>query len=88
MNSQPIDYAPRLAAIRKAEGFSRRDFSMLADLSVDSIRNYESGKSLARVDIVERVVRVEPFKKYTLWLLHDRPNLMAGQIVPALSLNG
>ncbi|RTP91499.1 helix-turn-helix domain-containing protein [Enterobacter asburiae] len=88
MNSQPIDYASRLAAIRKAEGLSQRDFSALVDLSLYAIRNYESGKSLARVDIVERVVRVESFKKYTLWLLRDKSNPLAGQIAPALSLSG
>lgn len=88
MNSQPINYASRLAAIRKAEGFNQRDFSALVGLSLYTIRKYESGKSLARVDIVEQVVRVESLKKYTLWLLRDKSNPLAGQIAPALSLSG
>ncbi|WP_193163759.1 helix-turn-helix domain-containing protein [Enterobacter ludwigii] len=88
MYSQPINYAFKLAAIRKAEGLSQRGFSALVGLSIYAIRNYESGKNLARVDIVERVVRVESFNKYTLWLLRDKSNPLAGQIAPALSLSG
>lgn len=88
MVSQPINYASKLVDIRKAEGIGQREFSTLTGLSLYTIRSYESGRKVACVYVLEQVLQVACLKKYTLWLLSDKPNPLAGQIAPALSLSG
>ncbi|EAW0248605.1 helix-turn-helix transcriptional regulator [Salmonella enterica] len=82
------DYANKLKAIRNAEKLTQSQFSEVTGVSVGTIGNYESGYKPARVEIVERVIQVQRFEKYTMWLLHDKTFPQAGQIAPALSLDG
>lgn len=83
-----IDYAEKLRQIRKAEGLTQRQFADITGLSLAAIRNYESGQKSARAKIVETVLQVDRFEKYMLWLLKDKTLPAAGQIAPALSLDG
>ena len=83
-----IDYAKKLRQIRKAEGFTQRQFADITGLSLATIRNYESGQKNARAKIVEAVLQVDRFEKYMLWLIKDKTLPVAGQIAPALSLDG
>lgn len=57
-------------------------------VSVGTIGNYESGYKPARIEVVEKVIQVERFEKYTMWILHDKTFPAAGQVAPALSLDG
>lgn len=82
------DYAKKLKAIRNAEKLTQAQFSEVTGVSVGTIGNYESGYKPARVEIVERVIQVQRFEKYTMWILHDKTFPQAGQIAPALSLDG
>lgn len=83
-----IDYAEKLRQIRKAEGLTQKQFAEITGLSLAAIRNYESGQKSARAKIVETVLQVDRFEKYMLWLLKDKTLPAAGQIAPALSLDG
>lgn len=83
-----IDYAEKLRQIRKAEGLTQKQFADITGLSLAAIRNYESGQKSARAKIVETVLQVDRFEKYMLWLLKDKTLPAAGQIAPALSLDG
>ena len=74
-----IDYAKKLRQIRKAEGLTQKQFADITGLSLATIRNYESGQKNARAKI---------FEKYMLWLIKDKTLPVAGQIAPALSLDG
>ncbi|ESC96308.1 DNA-binding helix-turn-helix protein [Escherichia coli 907391] len=83
-----IDYAKKLRQIRKAEGLTQKQFADITGLSLATIRNYESGQKNARAKIVEAVLQVDRFEKYMLWLIKDKTLPVAGQIAPALSLDG
>ena len=82
------DYAKKLKAIRNAEKLTQAQFSQVTGVSVGTIGNYESGYKPARIEVVEKVIRVERFEKYTMWILHDKTFPAAGQVAPALSLDG
>lgn len=82
------DYAKKLKAIRNAEKLTQAQFSEVTGVSVGTIGNYESGYKPARIEVVEKVINVERFEKYTMWILHDKTFPLAGQVAPALSLDG
>lgn len=74
--------------MRKAEGLTQAAFAELAGIDLGTIKNYESGKRGVGLAVIERVLKVQDFKKYTLWLMTDETNEAAGQISPVLSLDG
>ncbi|EMQ3667294.1 helix-turn-helix transcriptional regulator [Salmonella enterica] len=88
MSISSRDYAQKLRKVRKGEGLTQKEFADLTGLSLSTIRNYESGQKTARAEIMESVLQVQRFEKYTMWLLHDKTFPQAGQIAPALSLDG
>ncbi|EBX9425279.1 XRE family transcriptional regulator [Salmonella enterica subsp. enterica serovar Mikawasima] len=88
MSISSRDYSQKLRKVRKAEGLTQKEFADLAGLSLSTIRNYESGQKTARAEIMESVLQVQRFEKYTMWILHDKTFPQAGQIAPALSLDG
>lgn len=83
-----IDYAKKLREIRKAEGITQKVFSELTGLAIGTIKSYEAGHQSARSEIVERVINVPKFEKYTLWLMTDKTAPSVGQIAPSLSPDG
>lgn len=80
-----IDYAQKLRAIRKAEKLTQLQFSQLVGLSLSTVRSYETGHQRARAEVMEKVLHVELFEKYTMWLMHGKIAPIAGQIAPELS---
>ncbi|RTP91500.1 helix-turn-helix domain-containing protein [Enterobacter asburiae] len=86
MVTMSIDYAQKLKAIRKAEKLTQQKFSDITGLALGSIKRYESGHQSARVEILEKVLQVELFEKYTLWLIHGKTVPAAGQIAPAIDV--
>lgn len=74
------DYAKKLKAIRNAEKLTQAQFSQVTGVSVGTIGNYESGYKPARIEVVEKVIQVERFEKYTMWILHDKTFPAAGQV--------
>ncbi|WP_370555483.1 helix-turn-helix domain-containing protein [Edwardsiella tarda] len=83
-----IDYSQKLTELRKAEGLTQRQFSELTGVSLGTIKNYESGHGIGGIAIVENVINTEQFQKYTLWIMTGDTAPEAGQIAPALSLDG
>jgi transcriptional regulator with XRE-family HTH domain len=80
--------AVKLRAIRKAEGLTPKEFSLLVNIPVGTVRNYEAGHNGIGLPIVQKILLVERFEKYTLWLMIGKTCEAAGQISPALSHNG
>ncbi|EPY8419088.1 TPA: helix-turn-helix transcriptional regulator [Citrobacter freundii] len=83
-----IDYSLKLTELRKAEGLTQRQFAEITGVSLGTIKNYESGHNVGGIATVESVINVDRFQKYTLWLMTGNTAPDAGQIEPALSLDG
>ncbi|MGA6086558.1 MULTISPECIES: helix-turn-helix domain-containing protein [unclassified Providencia] len=83
-----IDYSKKLLCIRKAEGFTQQQFADLVNISLSTVKNYETGQQPARAAIMESVIQVERFEKYALWLTIGKTNEALGQISPTLSPDG
>lgn len=78
----------KIRAIREAEGLSQAKFSDLTDISISTIKKYETGVRDPGGSTLLRITRHEKFKKYALWLMTGETNESAGQICPALSPDG
>ncbi|WP_164095110.1 helix-turn-helix domain-containing protein [Serratia marcescens] len=83
-----IDYAQKLRAIRKAEKLTQKKFSDITGLALGTVRKYESGHQSARAEIMEKVLQVDLFEKYTLWLIHGKTSEAAGQIAAPIDEPG
>ncbi|HDC8737111.1 TPA: helix-turn-helix transcriptional regulator [Escherichia coli] len=79
------NYAEKLRQIRKAEGLTQKDFSELTGVALGTIKKYETGHQPARAEVLESVIEVHMFEKYTLWLMTDKTAPIAGQVSPSLS---
>ncbi|EPM2183128.1 helix-turn-helix domain-containing protein [Escherichia coli] len=88
MMNMSIDYSQKLRVIRKSENLTQAKFAEITGISLGTVSNYESGFRPARIEIVEKVILVSRFEKYTMWLLHGKTFPQAGQIAPTLSLDG
>ncbi|EAU6105656.1 helix-turn-helix transcriptional regulator [Salmonella enterica] len=88
MTMSSIDYSKKLRQIREAEGLTQKQFAELTGLAVSTVRSYEGVGQTARAAIVEKVIQVDRFEKYMFWLMKDKTLPSAGQIAPALSLDG
>lgn len=82
------DYGRKIRAIRKAEGFTQAAFSSETGIALSSIRNLETGGVEVGISVINRILDVEHFQKYTLWLMIGKTSEAAGQIAPALSHSG
>lgn len=81
------NYGQKLRAVRKAEGITQAALSDMAGVRLTSIKNYETGSEVG-LRVFERILEVERFQKYTLWLMIGKTSEAAGQIAPALSHSG
>lgn len=88
MTMSSIDYSKKLRQIREAEGLTQKQFAELTGLAVSTVSSYEGVGQTARATIVEKVLQVDRFEKYMFWLIKDKTLPSAGQIAPALSLDG
>lgn len=82
------NYADKLRQIRKAEGLTQKEFAELTGVALGTIKKYETGHQPARAEVMERVIEVNMFEKYTLWLMTDKTAPIAGQVSPSLSPDG
>ncbi|CAM6897103.1 helix-turn-helix domain-containing protein [Morganella morganii] len=83
-----IEYGHKLRQIRKHEGLTQKAMSDLTGITVSAIKGYETQGIKVGISIIERVLNVEEFQKYTMWLMTDKTNEVAGQISPTLSPDG
>lgn len=79
-----INYAKKILMIRKSEDLTQAKFSAITGIGLSTIKNYETGQSIAGAAIMERVVNTDEFKKYALWLLLDQTSPESGQIAPKI----
>ncbi|HGJ5877979.1 MAG TPA: helix-turn-helix domain-containing protein [Arsenophonus nasoniae] len=84
MVAKSSDYSKKLLALRKLEGLTQMRFSAITGISLGTLKNYETGQKPARAEVMEKVLKTEMFKKYTMWLLHDEDTDASNQITPIL----
>ncbi|MGQ5792576.1 helix-turn-helix domain-containing protein [Serratia marcescens] len=87
-NTSSRDFSEKLRLIRIAEGLTQRQFVDLVGIGLGTVKNYETHQTIAGGVVVERVLNVPRFQKYTLWLMTDKTAPAAGQISPPLSPDG
>ncbi|MBC6659853.1 helix-turn-helix transcriptional regulator [Morganella morganii] len=83
-----IEYGHKLRQIRQHEGLTQKAMSDLTGITISAIKGYETQGVKVGISIIERVLNVEIFQKYTMWLMTDKTNEGAGQISPTLSPDG
>ncbi|WP_228723049.1 helix-turn-helix domain-containing protein [Limnobaculum xujianqingii] len=84
MRTLSTDYAKKLLTLRKAEGVTQKIFSEITGLALGTIKKYETGQQIAGIAVVERVINIEEYKKYTMWLLLGETSPESGQIAPII----
>lgn len=75
-------YGEKLRLIRKSEGLTQAQMRDLTGISLGAIKNYETQGVDVGLSIIERLLSVDQFRKYTLWLMTDETTPAAGQIAP------
>jgi transcriptional regulator with XRE-family HTH domain len=79
----------KIREIRDSEGLTRQQFFELTGIPVGTQKFYETGRiESIGSDVLLKITLHERFEKYTLWLMTGNTAPDAGQIEPALSLNG
>ncbi|UDQ80179.1 helix-turn-helix domain-containing protein [Erwinia rhapontici] len=82
------NYGQKLRAIRMAEGLTQPQMAQATGISLGAIKNYETQGVDIGLSIINRILDVERFQKYALWLMIGKTSEAAGQIAPALSHSG
>ncbi|BBA64137.1 helix-turn-helix transcriptional regulator [Klebsiella pneumoniae] len=85
---QKTSIGEKIHLMRKAEGLSRREMSEITGISANNLKNYESIGRQIPGDYLAVILENPRFEKYTLWLMTGNTAPEAGQIAPALSLDG
>ncbi|OKP28405.1 helix-turn-helix domain-containing protein [Serratia fonticola] len=83
-----MNMAKKIKAIRGAEGLTQVKFCEITGIPLSTLKNYEGGHAEPSLNTVLQLTQHPLFKKYTLWLMSDSTAPEAGQVEPALSLNG
>jgi transcriptional regulator with XRE-family HTH domain len=52
-----VSFANELQKLRRARGLSQTDLAERAGISIDSLRNWEQGRVLPRIDAAHRLAR-------------------------------
>ncbi|MFQ6246983.1 helix-turn-helix domain-containing protein [Yersinia enterocolitica] len=82
------NYGKKLRSIRKAEQLTQAAMSSITGVALSAIKNYETQGVDVGLSIIERVLAIPQFQKYTLWLMTNNTAPESGQIAPPLSLDG
>ncbi|ECC7842292.1 helix-turn-helix transcriptional regulator [Salmonella enterica] len=72
----------KMKKIRLAEGMTQKQLSELTGLSLGTIKNYESGQNTVGLYVVQAILVQKPFRKYTMWVIHDTPDAEPVQVAP------
>lgn len=78
----------KLKLIRESERMKIKEVSDLVGLNYYSYYSYEVGKMKMSMEAGVKFFGHPRFRKYRDWFMFDETNPAAGQIAPALSLNG
>lgn len=80
-------FGQKLHTIRTAEDLTQEQFQSLTEICIEKIKSYEAGGEVG-LSVIQHVLSVKQFQKYTLWLMLGKTGISAGQISPALSHSG
>ncbi|MFJ5422247.1 helix-turn-helix domain-containing protein [Pectobacterium parvum] len=75
----------KVKSMREAEGLSQSQFCKVIDLSINTLKKYETGNFEPSGNALLKITTHPRFQKYTLWLMTDKTAPEAGQIAPALA---
>ncbi|MBQ4791066.1 helix-turn-helix transcriptional regulator [Pectobacterium versatile] len=75
----------KVKSLREAEGLSQSQFCKVIDLSINTLKKYETGNFEPSGNALLKITTHPRFQKYTLWLMTDKTAPEAGQIAPALA---
>lgn len=75
----------KVKALREAEGLSQAKFCQIIDLSLSTLKKYETGNFEPSGTALLKITTNPQFQKYTLWLMTDKTAPQAGQIAPAIA---
>lgn len=83
-----MQISEKIRMIRISEELTQAKFCEITKLAMGTLKRYEGGQSEPSVGALLQITNNPRFKKYALWLTTDETAPEAGQISPALSLNG
>lgn len=81
-----VKLGKKLKAIRIQEGLNQIELSQLIDISLDSIRSYETLRRTINEGNLIKITNHERFSKYTLWLMIGKTAPDSGQVCPDFSI--
>ncbi len=76
----------KLKAIRLAENLNQLEMSQLIDISIDSIKSYETLRRTINEGNLMKITNNERFSKYTLWLMIGKTAPESNQVSPDFSI--
>ena len=77
-----MELAQKLKAIRGREGLTQKEFGDLVQISVNTMKKYESSAFEMGYGALTKVLHHPRFTKYTLWLMTDMTAPDCGQVSP------
>jgi len=77
-----ISFANKLKLIRTALGKSPQFFADILEIPVDQYQAYETGEREICASELKAISSHPECLRYTLWLMTDQTNALAGQIAP------
>ncbi|EBK2972091.1 helix-turn-helix transcriptional regulator [Salmonella enterica] len=75
----------KMKAIRLAEGMTQKELSELTGISLGTIKNYESGQNTVGIQVLQRILSQDVFRKYTMWVIHGVADTEIGQVEPKVT---
>lgn len=78
----------KLKLIRESERLKPKQTAELVGINYNTYHGYEAGKMKMSMESGMKFFRHPRFRKYRDWFMFDETDPAAGQIAPALSLNG
>lgn len=76
------DLARKIREIREAETSGRAEFSQVIGIAKKTLEGIEQTGRVPKGDLLEAICRQWP--QYTLWLMTDQVNEVAGQVSPEI----
>ena len=76
-----ISFSEKIKVMRNSFGMSQDKFSKFTGISLSSIKRVETGGDMSFASL-QKLTTHEHCSKYTLWLVSDTTNAIAGQIAP------
>ena len=88
MNTVKLMLGKKIKAIRLGEGLTGKEFAQILEISIDSLKNYETERRTISEQNLLKITNHPRFKKYSLWLMTDQTAPEIGQVSPDIETEG